>query len=82
MLSRDPLGGSLPAPSSQNRYAYALDNPWTYVDPSGMSTIQSTGAGLPGSTSTRVTGGLALESLGSRSRAGGCVNPLRRAIVR
>ncbi len=37
MLSRDPLGGELAAPTSQNRYAYALDNPTTYSDPSGLS---------------------------------------------
>lgn len=39
MLSRDPLGGGLKAPTSQNRYAYALDNPTTYSDPSGLSPV-------------------------------------------
>lgn len=44
MLSRDPLGGGLAAPASQNRYAYALDNPTTFMDPSGLSTRQGTGS--------------------------------------
>jgi len=45
MLSRDPLGGGLKAPTSQNRYAYALDNPTTYSDPSGLSPVVSGGSG-------------------------------------
>src|SRR5260221_5234313 len=39
MLSRDPLGAELAARTSQNRYAYALDNPTTYSRPSGLSPV-------------------------------------------
>lgn len=35
MLSRDPLGGGLRAPMSQNRYAYAMENPTMCSDPRG-----------------------------------------------
>jgi len=34
--SKDPLLGSVQKPSSQNRYAYALNNPCVYLDRSGL----------------------------------------------
>lgn len=36
-LSPDPIRGSASRPQSWNRYAYALNNPVTLVDPSGLS---------------------------------------------
>jgi hypothetical protein len=59
MLSRDPLGGGLAAPASQNRYAYAQDNPTTLMDPSGLSTIQGTSSAST-STSGSTCGGCAM----------------------
>jgi RHS repeat-associated protein len=35
-LSPDPLGGDITSPQSLNRYAYALNNPETLTDPSGL----------------------------------------------
>ena len=35
-LSPDPLGGDVTNPQSLNRYAYALNNPATFVDPLGL----------------------------------------------
>jgi RHS repeat-associated protein len=35
-LTPDPLGGDLTNPQSLNRYAYALNNPETLTDPSGL----------------------------------------------
>ena len=35
-ISRDPLNGSLTNPQSQNPYAYSLNNPINYSDPSGQ----------------------------------------------
>jgi len=35
-LSVDPLGGVEPKPQSWNRYAYALNNPLAFTDPTGM----------------------------------------------
>jgi RHS repeat-associated protein len=37
-LSPDPVSGSLSNPQSWNRYTYALNNPISYKDPTGMST--------------------------------------------
>jgi len=35
-LSPDPLAGDITNPQSLNRYAYALNNPVTFADPSGL----------------------------------------------
>jgi len=35
-LSPDPLGGDVSNPQSLNRYAYALNNPTTFTDPTGL----------------------------------------------
>src|SRR5579859_4825678 len=35
-LSPDPLAGDVTNPQSLNRYAYVLNNPTNFVDPSGM----------------------------------------------
>ncbi len=34
--SVDPIGGSLGAPQSWNRYAYVMGNPMNYIDPQGL----------------------------------------------
>ena len=36
-LSNDPIGVNLSSPQSFNRYAYANNNPYRYVDPDGQS---------------------------------------------
>lgn len=36
-VSLDALHGDITSPQALNRYAYALDNPVTYTDPSGLS---------------------------------------------
>ena len=36
-LSKDPLSGSAFVPKTQNRYAYALNNPLKFSDPSGLA---------------------------------------------
>lgn len=35
-ISRDPMGGSPAAPATLNPYSYALNNPMTYTDPTGL----------------------------------------------
>ncbi len=35
-MTPDPLGGDVTNPQSLNRYAYALNNPTTFVDPLGL----------------------------------------------
>src|SRR5260221_14333152 len=35
-MSPDPLGGHLENPQSLNRYTYALNNPLSYTDPTGL----------------------------------------------
>ncbi len=64
-LSPDPLGGDVTNPQSLNRYAYALNNPTTFVDPLGLS---STFCG-PGTICTLVVGNL--PTGGARDAAGG-----------
>jgi RHS repeat-associated protein len=40
-LGQDPLAGSMGNPQSQNRYAYALNNPVGLTDPLGLSALPS-----------------------------------------
>ena len=35
-MTPDPLGGDITNPQSLNRYAYVLNNPTTFTDPSGL----------------------------------------------
>ena len=42
-MSTDPLGGSVGAPQSQNRYTYSVNNPTTFVDPAGLCKISPDG---------------------------------------
>jgi uncharacterized protein RhaS with RHS repeats len=46
-LTPDPLGGDVTNPQSLNRYAYALNNPTTFVDPLGLETINYGSTGPP-----------------------------------
>jgi hypothetical protein len=39
-LTPDPLGGFAAVPQSVNKYVYALNNPATFVDPSGLFSIK------------------------------------------
>lgn len=45
-LSPDPLLGNLLQPQSLNRYAYVLNNPTNYIDPTGMQSAGSYSAGF------------------------------------
>jgi RHS repeat-associated protein len=58
-MSPDPLAGDITNPQSLNRYAYALNNPTTLLDPSGLygvklyaecDPVACGGAGYPGLT--------------------------------
>jgi RHS repeat-associated protein len=44
MMSPDPLGGSILNPQSLNRYAYVLNNPLIYTDPSGEECVWDDGS--------------------------------------
>src|SRR5579875_1349592 len=61
-LSPDPLGGDITNPQSLNRYAYALNNPTTLVDPLGLDATNCTpngqgGLSCSGADSVTVNGG-------------------------
>jgi RHS repeat-associated protein len=49
-LSPDPLGGDVTNPQSLNRYAYALNNPTTFVDPLGLDATGCTQATMADGT--------------------------------
>ncbi len=49
-LSPDPLGGDVTNPQSLNRYAYALNNPTTFVDPLGLFVTPGENPFSPGCT--------------------------------
>jgi RHS repeat-associated protein len=48
-LSRDPFGPNLIEPKSINPYAYAAQNPLSFIDPTGLYWVDSTGNSLGGS---------------------------------
>lgn len=57
-LSPDPLGGHLENPQSLNKYAYALNNPLTNTDPTGLdSYLSCTHTNSNGSTCQQETVG-------------------------
>ena len=45
MLSPDPVGGSLANPQTLNKYAYVLNNPLRYTDPTGLYACADDAAG-------------------------------------
>ncbi len=51
-LTPDPLAGDLTNPQSLNRYAYALNNPTTLIDPFGLQSCTTMGACNVGTTLT------------------------------
>ncbi|MCL5292547.1 MAG: RHS repeat-associated core domain-containing protein [Actinobacteria bacterium] len=63
-VSQDPLPGSLIAPRTQNRYAYVLNNPLNYIDPTGLGPKTGAGASKRFSASfvADIVGMLILES--------------------
>ncbi len=86
-LSPDPLGGDIMNPQSLNRYAYALNNPTTFIDPLGLCTagqngcvnLQGTGPCVQGDEHCHpITCGdwdCADEYYGGWSYFGGCLGP-------
>jgi len=48
-LSRDPFGPNLIEPKSINPYAYAAQNPLSFIDPTGMYWVNAAGNPLGGS---------------------------------
>ena len=68
-LSRDPVAGTETQPSSLNRYAYVLNNPVNFADPSGYDGCQT----QPGVCSSQGTGRGVGDGGGARGPGGGGV---------
>lgn len=62
-LTRDPLGGSTLNPLSINRYAYVLNNPVNFIDPSGQFTHKRAWRGIKSI-------GKAVQNLGEKAYKG------------
>ncbi len=74
MNDPDPLAGDLTNPQSLNRYAYALNNPTTLVDPSGLDAINCTirnGCREPGSNACTWANGCRADIPGLGGDLGG-----------
>ncbi len=61
-MTPDPLGGDVTNPQSLNRYAYALNNPTTFVDPLGLCG-EPTSVTFSGDYSANVTGYPSCDSI-------------------
>jgi hypothetical protein len=61
-MTPDPLGGDVTNPQSLNRYAYALNNPTTFVDPLGLCGEPTT-VTFSGNYSANVTGYPSCDSI-------------------
>jgi RHS repeat-associated protein len=66
MLSPDPIGGDLTDPQSLNKYAYALNNPLRFTDPTGLYVCKDS---KDCSSKADIAFGKALDSLRGSSNA-------------